>query len=70
MGLINHGLINHGLQRGEQYEMFDADDESQSDRSGSGGGSSVGTIYDDAPGDAFDDHRGDANHLAFGDRIY
>ncbi|EHL00021.1 putative Asparagine-rich zinc finger protein AZF1 [Glarea lozoyensis 74030] len=71
MGVMNHGLVNHGpVQRGEQYEIFDVDDESQSGRSGSGAGSSVGTIYDDAPSDSFEDQRGDASHLAFGDRIY
>jgi hypothetical protein len=71
MGVSNHGLVNHGpVQRGEQYDMFDVDDESQSGRSGSGGGSTVGTIYDDAPSDGFEDPRGDGNHLAFGDRIY
>jgi hypothetical protein len=71
MGVVHHGLVNHGpVQRGEQYEIFDADDDSQSGRSGSGAGSSVGTIYDDVPSDGFEDQRGDVSHLAFGDRIY
>jgi hypothetical protein len=71
MGVMNHGLVNQGpVRAGEQYEIFDVDDESQSGGSGSGAGSSVGTIYDDAPGDSFEDQRGDAGHLAFGDRIY
>jgi hypothetical protein len=71
MGVMNHGLVNQGpVRTGDQYEIFDGDEESQSGRSGSGAGSSVGTIYDDAPGESFEDQRGDASHLAFGDRIY
>jgi len=59
----------HGRGGEGQYEMFDADDASQSgSHSGSGGASSVASC-DDAPSDGYDDSsRGGA--LAFGDRIY
>jgi hypothetical protein len=60
----------HASGRGEdgQYEMFD-DEESQSGYSGSGGASSVGTCYDDAPSDGFVD-AGRSGDLAFADRMY
>lgn len=65
----HHHVSSHGRGEGQgqqQYEMYDVDDASQS---GSGGASSVGTCYDDAPSDGFEDNvRG--NELAFGDRIY
>ena len=51
-----------------EYEMFDADDDSQSG-SYSGGASSIGSCYDDAPADGFEDNVR-AGQLAFGDRIY
>jgi len=61
----------HASGRGEggQYEMFDVDEESQSGHSASGGASSVGTCYDDAPSDGFED-AGRSGDLAFGDRMY
>ncbi|KAF4630962.1 hypothetical protein G7Y89_g7171 [Cudoniella acicularis] len=73
VGVIGGGLVGtHPAGHGEnsQYEIFDVDDESQSgSHSGSGGGSSVDTCYDDAPSDGFEDtSRG--GDLAFGDRIY
>lgn len=72
-GAIGNGIpSHHGQARGEsgQYEMFEVDDGSQSgSHSGSGGASSVGTCYDDAPSDAFED-TGRSGDLAFGDRIY
>jgi len=58
-----------GRGDGGQYEMFDVDEESQSGHSGSGGASSVGTCYDDAPSDGFEDP-GRSSDLAFGDRMY
>jgi len=77
-GMMNGMASNHGQGRGEthgqgqQYEMFDVDDDSQSSHhsgGGSGAASSVGTCYDDAPSDGFEDTvRG--GDLAFGDRIY
>jgi hypothetical protein len=68
VGVIAAGMRGDGVGRGDsQYEMFDADDESQAG-SHSGGGSSVGT-YDDAPSDGFEDN-GRVGELAFGDRIY
>lgn len=60
------GHVSRGEGGGAQYEMFDVDDESQS---GSGGASSVGTCYDDAPSDGFED-TGRNGELAFGDRMY
>jgi hypothetical protein len=62
---------SQGAGRGEggQYEMFDVDEESQSGHSGSVGASSVGTCYDDAPSDGFED-AGRSGDLAFGDRMY
>ena len=61
----------HGAGRGDggQYEMFDVDEGSQSGHSGSGGPSPVGTGYDDAPSDDFEDP-GKGSDLAFGDRLY
>ncbi len=62
----------HGGGRGDgsQYEMFDVDEESQNgSHHGSGAASSVGTCYDDAPSDGFED-TGRGADLAFGDRIY
>ncbi len=75
-GMMNGMASHHGQGRGEtqgqgqQYDMFDVDEDSQSSHhSGSGGASSVGTCYDDAPSDGFEDTvRG--GDLAFGDRIY
>lgn len=82
VGGMSHGLNVTGHGRGDgngngnggqQYEMFDVDEQgSQSQcgsHSGSGGASSVGTCYDDAPSDGFEDP-GRGNDLAFGDRIY
>jgi hypothetical protein len=71
VGVMNTGIPNHhGQSRGGQYEMFDVDDGSQSSgHSHSGGASSVGTCYDDAPSDGFEDP-GRSGDLAFGDRIY
>jgi hypothetical protein len=60
------GHVSSGEGGGAQYEMFDVDDDSQS---GSGGGSSVGTCYDDAPSDGFE-NAGRSGDLAFGDRMY
>ncbi|CZR65287.1 uncharacterized protein PAC_15187 [Phialocephala subalpina] len=63
----NLGVYGRGGD-GQQYEMFDVDKQgSQSqceNHSGSGGGSSVGTCYDDAPSDGFEDP-GRGNGLAF-----
>ncbi|KAH6684487.1 putative asparagine-rich zinc finger protein AZF1 [Halenospora varia] len=71
VGVMNNGLIGaHQPNRQDsRYEIFDVDDESQSGHSGSGGASSVGTCYDDAPSDGFED-TGRGGDLAFGDRIY
>lgn len=68
-GRANMGMMsaNHGLKIGNQYDMFDADDNHS--RSNSESGSSVATRYDDAPSDGFD-NRGRSGELAFGDRIY
>ncbi|KAG9232773.1 putative asparagine-rich zinc finger protein AZF1 [Amylocarpus encephaloides] len=69
--VMNNGMVGPQLSgRGDdsRYDVFDADDESHSGRSGSGGPSSVSTGYDDAPSDGFDDHDRGAS-LAFGDRI-
>jgi hypothetical protein len=63
------GANGAGRGEGGQYEMFDVDEESQSGHSGSGGASSVGTCYDDAPSDGFED-AGRTGDLAFGDRMY
>lgn len=49
-----------------QYDMFDADGDSSPD---SGGHSPVGTCYDDAPSDAFEEG-GRGADLAFSNRIY
>ncbi|KUJ20169.1 uncharacterized protein LY89DRAFT_579772 [Mollisia scopiformis] len=74
MGMSNHGLPMQGRSAdGQQYEMLDVDEGSQSQcgsHSGSGGGSSVSTCYDDAPSDGFEDAGGRGSDLAFGDRIY
>lgn len=59
---VMHG--NHGLKIENSYDMFDADDDSQS---GSNSGSA--SCYDDAPADGFEDG-GRSGELAFGDRIY
>jgi len=59
---------HHGLKTEGQYEMFDADNESNSG-SASSSGSSVATCYDDVPSDGFEDG-GRGGNLAFGDRIY
>jgi len=65
------GLVggNHGMKTESQYEMFDADDDSQSGSHSGGSASSVATCYDDAPSDGFED-AGRSGELAFGDRIY
>ena len=69
-GRANSGMVmGGGGHREGQYEMFDVDEESQSGHSGSGGASSVGTCYDDAPSDGFED-AGRQGDLAFGDRMY
>lgn len=60
-----------GKVEGVHYDMFEGDEGSQSSHSshsGNGGGS-VGTCYDDAPSDGFED-TGRSHELAFGDRIY
>lgn len=69
--MVSASVGAHASGRGEggQYEMFDVDEESQSGHSGSGGASSVGTCYDDAPSDGFED-AGRSGDLAFGDRMY
>lgn len=66
----------HGQQQHQQYEMFDVDEGSQSGShsgshsgSGSGEASSVGTCFEDAPSDGFED-TGRGGDLAFGDRMY
>lgn len=68
------GMGGHGGGRGDggQYDMFDVDDGSQSGHSHSvsRGASSVGTCYEDAPSDGYEDHGRGTNELAFGDRIY
>ena len=69
MGVMSGGMVGAGRGEGSQYEIFDADDESQSGSHSGSGGSSVGTCYDDAPSDGFEDN-GRSNELAFGDRIY
>jgi hypothetical protein len=71
VGVMDAGMRDHtGSGRGgQQYEMFDTDDCSQAGSHTSGGQSSNGTLYDDAPSDAFEVH-GRAGELAFGDRIY
>jgi hypothetical protein len=69
MGSASVGAHASGRGEGGQYEMFDVDEESQSGHSGSGGASSVGTCYDDAPSDGFED-AGRSGDLAFGDRMY
>jgi hypothetical protein len=68
LGVMGAGMRRHAGPGDGQYEMFDADDESQAG-SHSGGGSSVGTCYDDAPSDGFEEN-GRTGELAFGDRIY
>jgi hypothetical protein len=63
------GMSGAQVVRGErnQYEMFDVDEVSQS----GSGGSSVETMYDDAPSDGFEDGPiAGREELAFGDRIY
>lgn len=70
VGVMGAGMRGDGAGRGDaQYEMFDADDDSQAESHTSGDGSSNGTCYDDAPSDGFEDN-GRAGELAFGDRIY
>jgi hypothetical protein len=70
---LNSGMRNLVMgvraEGGSQYEIFDADDESQSSSHSGSGGSSVGTCYDDAPSDDFEDN-GRNGELAFGERIY
>ena len=69
VGMMGVGMRGDVTGREEaQYEMFD-DDASQAGSHSSGGGSSNGTCYDDAPSDGFEDN-GRAGELAFGDRIY
>lgn len=65
------GLVggSHGMKTEGQYEMFDADDDSQSGSHSGASASSVATCYDDAPSDGFED-TGRSGELAFGDRIY
>jgi hypothetical protein len=60
---------NQRLKAESQYEMFDADDDSQTGSHSGGSASSVATCYDDAPSDGFEDG-GRGGELAFGDRIY
>jgi hypothetical protein len=69
VGSAASGANTSGRGEGGQYEMFDVDEESQSGHSGSGGASSVGTCYEDAPSDGFED-AGRSGDLAFGDRMY
>jgi hypothetical protein len=71
VGLIGGDMAGvNGTVRGEgsQYEMFDAESESQCG-SHSGGASSVGTCYEDAHSDGYEES-GTVGELAFGDRIY
>lgn len=68
VGVVGAGMRGDGGRGDAQYEIFEADDESQAG-SHSGGGSSVGTCYDDAPSDGYEEN-GRAGELAFGDRIY
>lgn len=74
VGVMNSGHMEGGIVAGRgasgQYEMYDVDEESQSgSHSGSGSGDSVGTCFDDAPSDGYEDSaRG--TDLTFGDRIY
>ncbi|KAK0100975.1 hypothetical protein ONS96_006207 [Cadophora gregata f. sp. sojae] len=72
VGVGGMGAPSGGRADGGQYDMFDVDDGSQSGQSHivSRGASSVGTCYEDAPSDAYEDHGRGANELAFGDRIY
>lgn len=68
-GAMGAGMRGNDAGRGEaQYVVFDADDESQGGKDG-GGGSPVGSCYDDAPSDGLEDD-GRAGTLTFGDRIY
>ena len=73
VGLMGGGMSgSNGAGRGEgsQYEMFDAETESQcGSHSGSGAASSVGTCYEDAHSDGYEES-GRTGELAFGDRIY
>ncbi|TVY73322.1 Asparagine-rich zinc finger protein, partial [Lachnellula suecica] len=64
VGIMSGVMGGAGRGQNSQYEMFDADDGSQSSTSGSGS-----SCYDDAPSDGFEDN-GRNNELAFGDRIY
>ncbi|TVY33920.1 Asparagine-rich zinc finger protein, partial [Lachnellula subtilissima] len=70
MGVPSDSMISSGRghMHGSPYEMFDTDDGSQSSHSGSGG-SSVGTCYEDAHPDGFQDHSR-SHQLVFGDRLY
>ena len=61
MGVMGGAVRGGG---GSQYDMFDADDASQSS------GQSGSTIYEDARCDVFEEHARSAGNLAFGDRIY
>lgn len=69
---VGRGDGNGGYE--QKYEMFDVDEESQSGHSqchsASAGSSSVGTCYEDAPSDGFEDAGRGSHELAFGDRIY
>jgi hypothetical protein len=63
-GNLMVGAMMAGKANGHHYEMFDADDASQTS-----GHSTIDTCYDDAPGEPFDEAvRG--SDLAFGDRMY
>jgi hypothetical protein len=54
-------------RRDSQYEIFDDDEESQAGSHAGNGGSSVGTCYDDASSEAFENGGG---RLVFSDRMY
>ncbi|MBV33942.1 MAG: hypothetical protein CMP47_00490 [Rickettsiales bacterium] len=71
-GIGGMGSHHGGRGDGGQYDMFDVDDGSQSGHSHSisRGASSVGTCYEDAPSDGYEDQGRGTNELAFGDRIY
>ena len=67
VGAMGPGMGAVGRADGT-YDMFDVDDDSQASIH-SGTASTVGTCFDDAPADVFEETtRGTA--LAFGDRIY
>ncbi|PVH68444.1 hypothetical protein DL98DRAFT_542407 [Cadophora sp. DSE1049] len=71
-GMAGPGRGNMVVGVGGQYEMFDVDNGSQSGHSysGSGGASSGGTYYEDAPSDGCEDQGRSNDELAFGDRLY